>query len=333
MSRKVIHIDGLDSPNVQLGLRWQEEGREGTPPVMIPGLLTYPEYLRRKHQWDEVQRTTRLHGHFYEGEQVVLFPTKWLDVATDKHRWDELQQQTRQAEAIGVDVAAGGRDKTVWTVVDRFGVIEQIVMDTPNTMEIPGRTIRLMEQYKVSAQRVAFDAGGGGKQIADRLIEQGHYVQIVGFGEGPDAKQAYKNRRAEMYGILRELINPDREEGAFALPPDYHELRHELGILPLQHDSEGRMFLPPKDHNTAGPHQGPSIRQLLGRSPDRADSLVLAVWALEKWRVTRDYSDYDIAWCGNIELTPEELAAMPDEMRELCEMEDEFGDKDWDDYD
>ena len=321
------------SPNVQLGLRWQEEGREGTPPVMIPGLLTYEEYLRRKQQWDEVKQIIRLHGHFYEGEHAVLFPTKWLDVATDECRWADLQQQTRQAEAIGVDVAAGGRDNTVWTVVDRFGVIEQIVMDTPNTMEIPGRTIRLMEQYNVSPQRVAFDAGGGGKQIADRLWEQGHYVQSIAFGEGPDDKKAYKNRRAEMYGKLQEFLNPNREEGAFALPPDYHELRHELGILPLQHDSEGRMFLPPKEHSTAGPHQGPSIRQLLGRSPDRADSLVLAVWAFEKCRATRDYSDYDIAWCGDIELTPEEVADMPEEFRELLDMEDEFGRKDWDDPD
>ena len=135
-----------------------------------------------------------------------------------------------------------------------------------------------------------------------------------------------------MYGILRELINPDREEGAFALPPDYHELRHELGILPLQHDSEGRMFLPPKDHNTAGPHQGPSIRQLLGRSPDRADSLVLAVWVLEKWGATEDISKRVIVY-NYPELTPKEVDAMPDELRELLEMEDEFGDKDWDDPD
>ena len=190
--RKVIHIDGRDSPNVQLGLRWQEEGRAGVPPVPIPGLLTYPEYLRREQQWDEVKRTTRLHGHFYEGDQKLLFPMAWLDVAIDEHRGAELQQQTRRAEAIGVDVAAGGRDKTVWTVVDRRGVIEQIVMDTPNTMEIAGRTIRLMGQYNVSPQRVAFDAGGGGKQIADRLREQRYCVRSIGFGEGNRSYPAEK---------------------------------------------------------------------------------------------------------------------------------------------
>ena len=330
--RKVIHIDGLDSPNVQLGLRWKQEGLAGVPPVPIPGLLTYPEYLRREQQWNEVEQTTRLHGRFYEGDRALLFPAKWLDVATDKPRWAELQQQTRQAKAIGVDVAAGGRDKSVWTVVDRRGVIEQIERDTPNTMEIPGLTIELIRQYNVSPQHVAFDAGGGGKQIADRLREQGHYVRSIGFGERPDDKQAYLNRRAEMYGKLREFLNPDREEGVFVLQPGCHELRKELSVLPLQYDREGRMFLPPKEHNTAGPHQGPSLRQLLGRSPDRADSLVLAVWALDKWRGAQDYSDYVLACEDNSELTPEEIAAMPDELREICEAYDDRNHKncDWD---
>jgi len=93
---------------------------------------------------------------------------------------------------------------------------------------------------------VAIDAGGGGKQIADRLWEQDYDVQVIGFGEGADSKQAYKNRRAEMYGTLRGFLNPDREEGLFALPPDSYALRQELVALPLQYDSEGRLLLPPK---------------------------------------------------------------------------------------
>ena len=39
------------------------------------------------------------------------------------------------------------------------------------------------------------------------------------------------------------------------------------------------MQLPPKD---ASSPQGPSLRRLLGRSPDRADSLVLAAWVLSR---------------------------------------------------
>ena len=177
----------------------------------------------------------------------------------------------------------------------------------------------------VDAGGRGIDAGGGGKQIADRLREQGYYVKIIGFGEGADARQAYKNRRAEMYGKLREFLSPDREEGIFSLPPDSGQLQSELSVLPLQYDSEGRLFLPPKEHRTGGSHQGPSLRQLLGRSPDRADSLALAVWALATVDHSRLLPDDDIV-CENCdEFTPEEVAALPEEMRELYEMEDEAG--------
>ena len=99
------------------------------------------------------------------------------------------------------------------------------------------------------------------------------------------------------------------------------------------------MFLPPKEHSTAGPHQGPSLRQLLGRSPDRADSLALAVWALERWRNTWGSTDGDIiVYEDQSELTPEEIAEMPADMREIYECYDESvlrhngwdcGDDDW----
>ena len=74
----------------------------------------------------------------------------------DTGRWEELQQRDRRAEALGVDVAWGGRDKTCWTVIDRFGIIEQIVLDLKNTMEIPGLTIKLMQRY-VDAGVSTFD--------------------------------------------------------------------------------------------------------------------------------------------------------------------------------
>lgn len=277
--RKVIRISGKDSPNVQAGMRWREAGNEGRPPVMIPGLLSYEEFVRREQEWDEIKKTTRLYGQFYEGDQMRMFPDRWLDLAMDQRRWDQLSEQPRQALTMGVDVASGGRDDTCWTLIDEHGVVAQHVLDVENAMEIVGRTAQLMNSHGVSAECVAFDAGGGGKQIADRLIEQGHYVNTVGFGESADAKQSYRNRRAEMYGVLRDLLNPDDGDHVFALPPDAHELRAELAILPISYDSEGRVLLPPKN-KAANPNQT-CIRQMLGRSPDRADSLALAAWMLD----------------------------------------------------
>jgi hypothetical protein len=288
--RKVIHVDGLDSPNVKLGISRVRQGLDGLHPLLIPGLLSYDEYLVRDKEWDEVKRTTRLHGRFYEGEQAMLFPANWLD-ASQTH-WDDLRrlETPRRAKAMGVD-GAEGRDMTCWTIVDEHGIIQQVARQTPDTMEIVNETVRYMEDYGIAARNVVFDGGGGGKQIADRLRQMGHRVKIVMFGgststtkskakgrraEKDETRSAYRNRRAEMYGNLRKLLNPHGEQ-PFAIPPDAHLLREELAILPLQYDQEGKMFLPPKDlrSNDKQGHEL-TLRKMLGRSPDRADSLVLA---------------------------------------------------------
>jgi hypothetical protein len=271
-----------------------------------------------------VQRTTRLHGHFYEGDQAMLFPATWLETAMDRRRWAELQQQSRRVQAIGVDVAAGGRDNTCWTLVDEHGVIEQIALDVADTMQIVGRTLALIRDHHIQSTRVAMDAGGGGKQLADRLSEQGYPVSLVGFGESADAKQTYKNRRAELYGLLRERLKPDRDQGQFILPPESHELRHELTVLPLIYDSEGRLILPPKSRSSARPGEV-SIEKLLGRSPDRADSLALAVWVLDRYAGRPDFSEY-VFWDADDDtpLTADEVAAMPDELRGIYELYDEL---------
>ena len=84
----------------------------------------------------------------------------------------------------------------------------------------------------------------------------------------------YKNRRAEMYGILARLV-----KNGFGIPPDYDELIRQLKVLPKLFDGEGRMYLPPKDKPSEG-YRGKTIKQMLGGSPDEADSLVLAVYGM-----------------------------------------------------
>jgi hypothetical protein len=187
-------------------------------------------------------------------------------------------------------------------------------------MEIVGRTVRLIQQHNLPPERVAIDAGGGGKQIADRLHEQGYYVRALGFGESADDNQAFKNKRAELYGNLRRLLDPERENGGFLLPPLAGELRQELAVLPLQYDSEGRMFLPPKERRTNQAAHIVSLRELLGRSPDRADSLALAAWALRQPSTLWDHPlicSSDFADDGP--LSEDEIAELPPMLRDLVE--------------
>lgn len=314
--RKVIHIDGEDSPNVKVARAilkktgakdFQELGIQ--PPNVIPGVLSYNEYIRREQKWDKRKRHIRLRGLFYEGEESMLFPCEWLDKAEERYRilcpnGYEQSHHTRSAMAMGVDCGAG-RDLSCWTIIDRLGVLYQYAAPTPNTAEIYKITANLMREYGVKAERVMFDAGGGGKQIVDYMRDTDRRLyrnlRSVAFGatatpppqrkvhgrsEHIDAKEeqwTYKNKRAEMHGMLRTWldINLNPEESIFSIPEELYQLREELACLPMWFD-EGKMYLPPKD-TKPDKKENPdeiTIKKILGRSPDRADSLVLAVYAL-----------------------------------------------------
>lgn len=294
--RKVIHIDADDTPNVQIGKALRAKGYKGELPTIIPGVISYERYLERQRKWDIVQQTTRLHGRFYEGMEQLLFPTDWLDRA-EKLYAEHQGIQHRKAKAMGIDGAAG-RDLTCWTIVDEYGVLYQYAIRTPDTMVIAGKTIDLVRQWGLSWDKVMFDAGGGGKQIADRLREQGYQCRTVSFGasakpirtpktgktktDAAERLHVYKNKRAEMYGMLSLAMDPTLNPKGFSYMPDAYELRQELAILPRQYDSEGKLWLPPKDPppNASEEAKQACLRHKLGRSPDRADGLVLAYYAM-----------------------------------------------------
>ncbi|MEM2932515.1 MAG: hypothetical protein QXQ02_00010 [Halobacteria archaeon] len=289
--RKVIRITADDSPNVKLAKRQIRAGLEPTGEIIVPGILTYDEYIKRRKLWDKMQQTICLDAKFYKESALMLFPDSVLKrcmMIADKLMESGVR---RIAQAMGVD-GGEGRDYTVWTVIDRHGVMEQLSLKTSDTSDIPGITISLIKKYNISPKNVLFDRGGGGKQIVDYLRRIGYDVRSIGFGESArsphltnakksvaskiDSKEtayAYKNRRAELYGVLSSKL----EEG-FGIPRSCSNLIKQLSVIPKRYDAEGRLVLPPKD-NVVGQK---TLRQILGRSPDEADSLALAVYAMVK---------------------------------------------------
>lgn len=294
--RKVIRIKAEDSPNVKLGLIQERKGIEPTNEMLIIGVKDYDTYKKNRKLWDKIRQCVSLDAEFWEGSDVLLYPPDWLNRAETYASM--IGSIGRKGKAIGVDPAEGG-DSTVWTVVDELGILEQISMKTPNTAVIMGQTIALMHRYGVFAENVCFDSGGGGQQHADYMHEKGYKVRSIHFGttvtpprkrgmtpleqkiEADEKKYIYKNRRAEMYGILRTLLDPGFE-GQFGIPAHYVELRRQLSVLPLWYDEEGRMYLPPKQRRKDEVNQSKkvTINDLIGCSPDEADSLVLAVYGL-----------------------------------------------------
>lgn len=298
--RKIIRIRAEDSPNVRLAMAQISRGEKPTNEIIVPGVLSWEEYQKRRQMWDEIQQCVSLDGEFYMGKGIWLFPAEIIKLSVSLAQQYARISMPRHAKAMGIDAAEGG-DSTVWTVVDMLGVIFQLSVKTSDTADIPGRTIGLMKEYHILPESVVFDRGGGGKEHADRLRQLGYDVRTIGFGESAtppnqerktsmirppvaarvqdvETKYLYKNRRAEMYGLLSQMMGSEK---GFAIPGKYSETLRQLKPLPKQYDGEGRMWLPPKDK----PHPEYTkitIRQMIGRSPDEADSLVLAIYGMLK---------------------------------------------------
>lgn len=296
--RKIIHIAAEDSPNVRLGLEQQKRGVEPTNELVMPGVLPWDMYQKRLETWDEVKQCIGLKGMFYEGSDTLLFPGHWLERA---HRVadENAHLLNRNAVSIGIDPAQGG-DRTTQSAVDTLGLLDQNGKKTPDTDMIPREALAFMRKHQVAPEYMIFDAGGGGKQHADRLRGMGYPVRIVGFGEGmtnpiksglltrsqrrntQEERQVFKNRRAEMYWALRELLDPSLNPQGFGIPREYTELIRQLKVIPLTYDIEGRLFILPKDRKPgqkAGTEK--TLKDLLGCSPDEADSFVLAIWGMQ----------------------------------------------------
>jgi len=303
--QKVIYINAEDSPNVKLARKQIAEGLEPTNEIVVPGVKDWLTYVKQRQLWDVKLATIGLDAKFYEGADVRLYPQEWLQLAA-RHSETYKISSNDTAESIGIDVAEGG-DSTVWTVIDWRGILEQISLKTEDTSIIPSHTIALGLKWNVPPEMWWFDRGGGGKQHADVLKRQGYQVKTVGFGEPSsdphkfkrgkvsfkkresreDARYAFKNRRAEMFGLIRyEFLDPSAENYPFGIPRQLSELHSQLSKFPLDYE-EGKLILPPK--NAISDKQRKrgvtrTLTQMIGHSPDEADSLALAIYGMLRKR-------------------------------------------------
>ena len=183
---------------------------------------------------------------------------------------------------LGVDPARGG-DETVVAVRVGGAITELVAWRSRDLMETVGgirevaarvgvQPTRSMAEFALPDQpkkgTIVVDTIGLGGGVADRLKEEGY--DVVGFNGNAKPPAAYErhtvqfhNCRIAAYWRLFELMR----EGHITLPKD-PLLMGELLATGYQPTSAGRVIAKPKDE----------IKKLLGRSPDRADAICMAVW-------------------------------------------------------
>jgi len=163
-----------------------------------------------------------------------------------------------QRLVVGVDPARFGPDKTA--IARRRGrlclPIERI--KHRDTMHVSGVIALLIRNEK--PMRVFVDIGGLGAGVYDRLVELGYgdTVTAINFGETANEPGRFFNRRAEMWGLMREWLSG----GSI---PDDDILAGDLVGPAFKYDSDDRLKLESKD----------DMRKRQVPSPDSADALGL----------------------------------------------------------
>ena len=138
-----------------------------------------------------------------------------------------------------------------------------------------------LRQFRMGRRIVAENAlttvGGKGTVVASLLQQMGRDTKAYGFMAGPNGhvmcalmdkagQLRFRNKRAEMYWRLRDALDPTNPD-PIALPPD-QELLGDLTAPRYQVVTMGRsaaIQILSKD----------DIRLLLGRSPDKGDSVAM----------------------------------------------------------
>lgn len=160
----------------------------------------------------------------------------------------------------GVDPARFGDDRTC--IVRRKGRVAFGLesYSKKNTMEVVGLCHNILLNEK--PVKMFIDIGGLGAGIVDRLHELGYRDVVIGVnaGSSPLNAKAYYNKRAEMWGLLREWLYDEPCQ-----LPDNDSLHSDICGIRYKVDSNSRLVM----------EQKAEMKKRGIRSPDSADALCL----------------------------------------------------------
>jgi hypothetical protein len=171
-----------------------------------------------------------------------------------------MQRQPYKDESapivIGVDPARFGADATVIAVRQGRDILKLIRHRGDDTMTVVGHVIDVIEEFKPTL--VNIDEGGLGAGVVDRLKEQRYKIRGVNFGNKSKNPIMYGNKRAEIWGEMRDWLKS-------ASVPNDRFLKSDLISPKMKPDSRGTIYLESKKDMKA--------RGLA--SPDAADAIAL----------------------------------------------------------
>ena len=218
----------------------------------------------------EPLRSQMLRGDFNAGVSDPvwqLIPTEWVKAA--QARWKDRDSKGLMT-AIGFDPSRGGQDKS--SAARRHGQWFDKIVTAPGVVTKDGPTAAgFIAPLIRDGAVVCIDSIGIGSSALDFIKGLGLHVHPVVGSEGSalmdkSGQMKFRNKRAEMYWLLREALDPTNPD-PIALPPD-QELLGDLTAPRYKVVTMGKgaaIQISSKD----------DIRLVLGRSPDKGDSVAM----------------------------------------------------------
>jgi hypothetical protein len=234
---------------------------------------------------DSSQAHVEVYGQFPSEGDDQFISASLVDEAMKRPKYQDQSAPI----VIGVDPARFGADATVIAVRQGRDIIAIQRHRGDDTMTVVGHVIEAIEEYKPAL--VVIDEGGLGAGIVDRLKEQRYKVKGINFGNKSTNPIMYGNKRAEMWGKMKDWLK------TASIPLDRF-LKTDLISPMMKPDSKGTIFLESKKDMKA--------RGLA--SPDAADAICVTfafpVAHREARQATqrRTYSDRGVvatSWMGS----------------------------------
>lgn len=230
-----------------------------------------PEELRRSMKGDFTVS--------HQDSEFQVFPSSWIEAAMN--RWRE-EGNGKPMDVIAADIAQGGPDRTTFarrhdTWFDKL--LSWPGKETPNGAIVAG----LIVTHRRDGAEIIIDMGGGYggstrdhltvNDTADSLPFKPTLYSGASTAEGIRDKTGtfgFINLRAAACWSFRESLDPETGKG-IALPPD-PELKAELAAFRWEMRPGSKVYVRAKDE----------IKAELGRSPDKADAVIMAAYARGK---------------------------------------------------
>lgn len=234
------------------------------------------EYRATLQSLPEPLRSQLLYGDWKAGlkdnaNQVI--PSDWVRRAMK--RTDKPEPHIPMC-AIGVDCSGGGDDPLV--LAPRYDghympLIEVAGSSIPMDA-IGSHTAGVIVTHRRDNAMVVLDMGGGyGGATLEHLKNNSIDVAFYKGAEKTDRRTKdgrlrFTNTRSAAYWLFREALDPGQPGGSPIALPDDPKLLADLTAPTFEVVSNGIKITPKED-----------IVEMLGRSPDRGDAVVMAWWA------------------------------------------------------